>query len=486
MGPHSFAAFVRLPAGHAAAGNDMKTYTRYILSLLLLSGILLLSGGCRKSVLREGEPGLSPEDTALVDISFLLRYDKMATKAGTVDVETRISNLNLFFVHDRYPSPGAPEVRHYYFDLKDQDVVGVLNLSNIRLGGYTLYAVANSRGNMCGTDHTGSTSVSDNLCSMTRDQIEAAVVQAVIENGNTLLLMTAKQVVTVKKYDQLLPLSLTRRSAKVEFNYTVTEKGQQIGMQFQSIYLQSTATAITPFSEALPTRFSRSIYSVQSQPIAGSLVCYPMENKQGEGTNFSGGAMGRTGLYAPADATYFYLSGNYRGDDGQNKQVGFSIYLGEDLDGNNFDVTGNRHYQVNAYFNGIDPNDNRISWISIDPGTKFDPAVAYENDMIEARDILVNCKNCYNDQLYLYPQVLGAMGMGEFHVFVTGEDGVEREVTSAGVGRYLLLESGATGVGEVRCRVTYKHDMAESIQLALTLKNNFGDIEIFTQPVIFQ
>lgn len=478
-------------AGRAAAENDMKTYTRYILSLLFLSGTLLFLGGCRKSVLREGKPGLSPEDTALVDAVLILRCNDLQTKAADRETQERqMNDLNLFFVHKSYPSSAAPEVRHYYFS--SADMARHIKLTNIRLGRYTMYAVANAGEQLCSDSHDPEhpAAVGEGLCSMTEAQIQALTVGYSHNptQADNLLMSSVDPDMAVKRSDEsVLPtitVSLERKVSKVDFSYDLV--GPAVGnMEIYRVEAKSLPYQVSPFVANRPAtgyyedRTIVNYGSVPNKDAAYSTTFYMPENMQGDVEGVAS-EQDRNARKAPANASYLYLDGKYGGN-----QYGISVYFGESMTGGNFDLGGNTHYQLHLALGGPDVNDARVSSLKIN-SDDFKPSIRKGEETYATVEII--CSNYFNDEITLMCAAVGG-SFKKFRVRLLDEGGNEAggdlDDYSGGECWYKVLTTDDSfGEKRIKCRVYYSQTVAPaSVTMILKIQTRYGQSTFKTQDI---
>lgn len=472
----------------------MSYISRFILWTGCLS-VLLLAGGCRRHSL----DGNAEEDYALVDAMLILRCNELDTRATREEQEKQINDLNLFFVHKSYPSPAAPEVRHYYFS--SVDVAKHVKLTNIRLGKYRMYAVANAGKSLCSGSHelVAPDAVSDALCSMTEAEIKVLDVMF-LQNptvAEKLVMVGENPDTEIKRADEVLPtvqVNLKRKVAKCDLSYYLV--GPAVGkLKIKKIELKSVPYYISVFEKNKQIDEAR--YSswtlrnfgtgqVLTEPYENCF--YLPENIQGPGTNVNTDE-DRYVKNAPADATYLYIDSEYEGT-----QYGMSIYLGDDIgdkySGGNFDIKGNAHYQLVIQQGGPDLSDARISSMKLE----------IENDVYETiRDtwvemlVRVTCSNYFNDNLELNCNVanpnIGTVN-GTFEVYLSdaaGQQGTPVSEVVPGSFRYGILSTGADGKGDVWCVVRYKQTQPyDGVRLALTVQSRLGTTSFDDQEIDFK
>ena len=471
----------------------MKICLRSILCLLLLSGTLLFLGGCRKSVLRERPPGHSPEDTALVDAVLILRCNDLQTKTADRETQERqVNDLNLFFVHKSYPSAAAPEVRHYYFS--SADMAKHIKLTNIRLGKYRMYAVANAGKRLCSDSHDPEhpSAVGEGLCSMTEAQIRDLSVrysQSPVLSGN-LLMATENTDVTINRADEVLPtikIDLERRVAKYDFSYRLV--GPAVGrMKVKKVEVKSVPAHTTPFGDnrQVGDNYYNS-WTIQNfgdgtlQEVYETCFYLP-ENMQGDVV----GVVGEQDRYfknAPQYATYLYIDGDYDG-----AQYGMSIYFGNEMTGGNFDVNGNAYYKLNLELGGPNLNDARVSSMKLEiQNNTFETQPDTWIDML----VKVACSNYFNDQLVLNCNVanpsIGEVN-GMFEVYRSDAAGtIGEQLVNKGNYRYDVLSTGDEGKAEVWCVIRYKQSVGhDQVRLSMTIQSRFGAANFKDQVIDFK
>lgn len=474
----------------------MKTNTRYILSLLLLSGTLLLLGGCRKSVLRESGPGLSPEDTALVDAVLILRCNELQTKASDRETQERqVNDLNLFFVHKSYPSTAAPEVRHYYFS--SADMAKHIKLTNIRLGRYTMYAVANAGERLCNDSHDPEYpgTVGDALCPLTEDEIKALIVPYSPSPNKTdnLLMSSVDPDMAVRRSDEgVLPtiaINLERRVARFDFSYELV--GPAMGqMKINKIVVQSVPSLVTLFGandagslfQDKNLRIFNNELDNAGQPVDPSPnlydhIFYLPENIQGTVSGITSEEQ-RNAQTAPEQASFLYIDGKYKGD-----QYGVSVYFGDDMNGGNFDVEGNAHYQLHLNLGGPDVNDIRVSSLkfSSDAFSTLIPSLVEQPVTVE-----IICSNYLNDEIILKCSATGGTNKS-FRVRKLDDTGSELAQdepdisTEPGEVWYSMVRTDNTpGERRIKCRVYFKMGSGKT-QVTLMVQTRYGQTTIRNQ-----
>ncbi|MDE5945031.1 MAG: hypothetical protein K2G93_05525 [Rikenella sp.] len=477
----------------------MNYISRFIIGTGLLAG-LLVSGGCRKSTLRDDR--LLPEDTSLVDAMLILHCNEMQTKAeaSREELEKQINDLNLFFVHKHYPSPEAPEVRHYYFS--SVDVAKRLKLTNIRLGKYRLYAVANAGGRLCSDSHnpTEPDAVGESFCSMTEDQIKdlvAEVWEYDLTRADNLAMSSVNENMEIKwakhegqdiKDEDIEPISISleRRVAKFLFSYELGEEMTDV-LKIKTVGARYVPGRVALFKKNMPTaaEFLTTDYLYPLVDFGdGSnvgiskenpVIFYLPENMQGPVPEITD-PKDRNGHLAPQYASYIFLDGESTAEDGTQQQCGFSIYLGENIT-DNFDVEGNAYYHVHLQLNGLDPDDIRISSLKINVLEPF-PDRFKVNEPQEAIVEIV-CSNYFYDELQLVCTAPGARGQG-FQVIPVDESGNEgsafEDVSGTGDFWYnVLLTDDKLGEQRVKCKVVYTQTQtATPIQMNLMLRSRYG------------
>ncbi|WP_304708893.1 hypothetical protein [uncultured Rikenella sp.] len=473
----------------------MSYISRFILWTGMFS-VLLLAGGCRRHTL----DGNAEEDYALVDAMFILRCNELETRTATQEEqEKQVNDLNLFFVHKSYPSPAAPEVRHYYFS--SVDVAKHLKLTNIRLGKYRMYAVANAGKSLCPeTAHDPETppgTVSDALCSLTENDIlnlDAKFSQnpnkiekfvMVGENPNT----------EIKRSDSVLPtvqVELKRKVAKYDLSYRLV--GQAVGkLIVKRLEMKSVPSYVACFKDNQQVGARYNSWAIQNFGEDGQIFDTPFEtsfylpeNMQGEGTNVNKAA-DRHVKNAPENATYLYVDGEY-----DKSQYGMSIYLGDEIgdeySGGNFDIKGNVYYKLNIEQGGPNLEDARISSLKLEIQNNV---VEAEPNMWVEMPVKITCANYFNDNLVLNCNVANpSIGevQGEFEVYKSDAmGGMDDKLTDKGNFRYDVLTTGEDGNGEVWCVVRYRQTEAfDRVKLALTVQSRLGTANFKDQVIDFK
>ncbi|WP_294593719.1 hypothetical protein [uncultured Rikenella sp.] len=484
----------------------MSYISRFILWTGMLS-VVLLAGGCRRHTL-DGNAG---KDSELVDAMLILRCNELETRAATREEQERqVNDLNLFFVHKSYPSPTGPEVRHYYFS--SVDVAKHLKLTNIRLGKYRMYAVANAGGSLCSDSHhpTDPTAVGESFCSMTEQQIKALVVSSGkkdLTQADGMLMSSVDENMEIKRAkhpgDQvaegsIVPISivLERKVAKFQFSYElggdmvgkmkITSIGARYAPKNVAVFEKSTPSSSGDFLAMDVVRPLRNFVADGSEGYGGNIskedpiIFYLQENMQGDVSGITD-PRDRNGHKAPKYASYIFLDGTYKESENEKaEQYGFSIFLGNNTT-DNFDVEGNAYYHVHLELNGLDPDDIRISSLKINVLSAF-PVDFKLNEPQEAI-VEIICSNYFNDELQLVCTAPGARGQ-HFDVFplIVKPDGTEElgpafdDVSGTGDGWYDVLETDdQPGERRVKCKVVYTQTMSSGlIQMNLMLRSRYG------------
>lgn len=480
----------------------MNYISRFILWTGLCS-VLLTAGGCRKHDL---DSASLEKKYPLVDAMLILRCNEMQTKTATREEQERqVNDLNLFFVHKAYPSPSAPEVRHYYFS--SVDVSKHIKLTNIRLGEYRLYAVANAGRSLCPeTSHDPAAAPADldvAFCSMTEDEIKAIVVskeESDLTKADNLLMSSVSPTadpnnpycgeVVIKRGDEgVLPtftINLVRRVAKVELSYELF--GDAVGnLTINYIAAQSVAQNNIPLFKKEGNRptaasdFNPYIRNVVNSPASGNLtdpvIFYMPENRQGNVEGITS-EQDRNGLRAPKYASYLFLDGKY----GEN-QYGFSTYFGDDMQGGNFDVNGNAYYRMHLQLGGPDPDDIRMSSLKIDVTEHFDTQLVLSSGAETEATVELSCSNYFNDEIKLICSATGANNVSKFQVFPLNDDGslgteVPNVSTSGGFSFVILETDDQPGRHTLRFKVRYTQwdhgDGGRTATIMFNLVTRFG------------
>lgn len=469
---------------------------------ILLAGFVcctLLLGGCRKRVSSdERPPWLSPEDTALVDVALILRCNDLVTKA--TEAEEKVNDLNLFFVHKFYPNAGRPEVRHYYFS--SADIAKVIKLTNIRLGKYRMYAVANAGKRLCSDAHDplNPSGLGADLCSMDEVAIGALVANysQTPTKADNLLMSAVDNEMIIKRSDENRPegeivpirVNLVRKVARVDFSYELVGPAASGQLKINKIVTQSVPTRVAVFvPNDAPAQFQdRNIRifnnevgsdgnPVDPSPDLYSQTFYLPENMQGT----VGGIVSeeqRNAQTAPANASFLYLDGKYLGN-----QYGMSIYFGDDMNGGNFDVSGNAHYQLHLKLGGPDVNDIRVSSLkfSSDAFNTLIPSLVEQSVVVE-----IICSNYLNDEIILKGSATGGTNK-KFRVRKLDDSGIELPTdepdisTEPGEVWYSALRTDATpGQRRVKCRVYFQMESGKT-QVTLMVQTRYGQTTIRNQ-----
>ncbi len=448
-------------------------------------------------------PVVSAADTALVDIAILLRNIPMErTKA--IDIETHIANLNLFFVHQSYPSAGSPEVRHYYFE-EASDGAGLssqLKLTNIRVGKYRMYAVANyyngsmDPGNMPPSHNNDPGYGAVDLSSVT----EADLQSYLLYNKAGHLLMTAEDEVLIHKpgvpgqvaTQDHIDINLVRQHAKVNFTATINSGNPALsGMTITGLYFGNWAQRVKSFattevgsSENFVTR-SASFGTVS--PVGGKAItladCYPLANNQGMVPGLQ--EADRSAENAPDAASHLRvatLTGTSRYD--------YSVYLGANQT-NDFNLEPNKNYTVNMNINGLE-GDARISSMAITQPQFSAPGTG---ELVTSAEFEVAISNRFNERFSLRPQIISPDNItGTFEIFLYDEGLGDYSATPLPEesGNVLILDTNLPG-SEAQMTVRYKivftansipNGYQEAV-LSIALLTNSGQILLEGRTVIF-
>lgn len=458
----------------------MSYISRFILCTGLLSGVLF-SGGCRKGDFREVQ--FLPEDTALVDAMLILHCNDMQTKAETrEEQEKQINDLNLFFVHQFYPSVENPEVRHYYFS--SVDMAKHIKLANIRLGKYRLYAVANAGQKLCSDSHDPlqPDAVGESFCSLTEEEIKNLDVRfSQSPTSATKLLMVGENPETeIKRADEILPtvqINLVRKVAKYDFSYRLV--GPAVGkMKVKKIEVKSVPSRLSAFQANRLSGTSYNSWTILNAGNNGQLydeqpyeTCFYLpENMQGDVPGLQ--QEDRHVKNAPEYSTYLYIDGEY-----ENSQYGISLYMGDDMTGGNFDIPGNAHYLLNIEQGGPNLSDARISSMKLEIHSEG-PYETFVNEWIDLL-VKITCTNYFNDNLTLNCNIanpnIGEAG-GEFEVYLSDSSGRQDEpINNIGNFRYNILSTGDDGKGEIWCLVKYRQaNPWGQVRISLTIQSRLG------------
>lgn len=460
--------------------------------------VLLLAGGCRKHTLA----GNAEEDYALVDAMLILRCSELETRTQT-ESEQQVNDLNLFFVHKSYPSPAAPEVRHYYFTSSDIDK-HLLMLRNIRLGPYRMYAVANVGKSLCSGSHElkEPDAVGDALCSMTEADIKDLAVECEepdLTRADNLPMSFVDEDMQVKRGDggtvPAITITLARKVAKFSFTYNLV--GKAVGkMKIKSVGMRYVPNTIALFAKNEPTSAGdfhkvdgvNPLCEFGEDGFGGNItnenpvIFYLPENMQGDVKEITS-EKDRNGQKAPRYASYIFIDSEFEEEDGQKNQYGFSIYLGDNVT-DNFDVQGNAYYQVHLELGGPDPDDIRISSLKINVETPF--PISFKLNEPQEAVVEIICSNYFNDELQLVCSAPGALGES-FEVSKVGGDGNPFDDVS-GIGKFwynVLVTDDQPGERSVKCKVVYLQTMeASPIQMNLMLRSRYGTATVVDRKSI--
>lgn len=489
----------------------MSYISRFILCTGLLSGVLF-SGGCRKGDFREVQ--FLPEDTALVDAMLILHCNDMQTKAETrEEQEKQINDLNLFFVHQFYPSVENPEVRHYYFS--SVDMAKHIKLANIRLGKYRLYAVANAGQKLCSDSHDPlqPDAVGESFCSLTEEEIKALTIEirkTDLKPASNLLMSSVDKTMEIKRAKHVgsnttteeniepISISLKRQLAKIAFSYELIDDA--VGkLELNSIIPQYVPFNFALFDENGNKPSAEEDFNIYVDPFLNipktgiskedPLIFYWPENMQGTVAGIFS-QQDRNGLNAPHYASYIYLDGKY-----EENQYGFSIYFGDDMEGGNFDLRGNAFYRMHLQLGGPDLDDIRVSSLKINVTKPFIEEGSGSIKLGETAEAFVEliCSNYFNDEVKLLCSATGAREVATIQVYHLQDEsdmeGVELENVSEHEGFvYMMLKTdNQPGTQKVRCRITFtQNDLGDgerSVTIMFKLTTRYGTTTFYTEDI---
>ena len=307
-------------------------------------------------------------DSTNVTFNISCPETEMATRALDPSQEKAIRDLNIYLFHKT-----TDISKHIYSNDGTQRIDATLVK-----GEYDLFVIANAGGN---------------LGELTRAQAEARALNISEESDltrNDALPMSARQAVTANQ-NAVIPVSLVRLTAKVEFSLTIApEVSGQIVLQ--TVQLMNAPRSVSYFADNRAS--SGALVSFAKQNITGSTFSgtyYVPENLQGIHSTITD-QKDKKPSNAPAGATYLYVQGTTYG-----RQVAYYIYLGGNNTGD-FNVARNHQYVIQATINGINTIDTRVSTVDLTFGAIQNPCNVGET---VTSSVTLKCTNSPARQIYL-------------------------------------------------------------------------------------
>ena len=291
----------------------------------------------------------------------------MATRALDPSQEKAIRDLNIYLFHK------TTDISKHIFS---NDGAKQIDATLVK-GEYDLFVIANAGGN---------------LGELTREQAEARALNISEESDltrNDALPMSARQPVTANQ-NAVIPVSLVRLTAKVEFSLTIAPavSGQIV---LQTVQLMNAPRSVSYFAD---NRASGELLNFPKQNITGNTFSgtyYVPENLQGIHSTITD-QKDKNPSNAPAGATYLYVQGTTYG-----RQVAYYIYLGGNNTGD-FNVARNHQYVIQATINGINTIDTRVSTVDLTFGAIQNPCNVGET---VTSSVTLKCTNSPARQIYL-------------------------------------------------------------------------------------
>lgn len=307
-------------------------------------------------------------ETATVSFSVDCPNMETLTRALTAQGESAVKDLNVYMFHK-----SVDVVKHFY-------ITSQTNLFSVNLvkGEYDLFVVANH-----GSD-TGAKTID-----AVRGFESTISTAAEIESRGSLL-MAAHQSVSISG-NTTIPVTLTRKIAKVEFNLSITPAFDFV---LSSVQVRNAPSRVAMFH----TSAASAVFDYAASTAAGQF--YLFENAQGINGAITDQQQ-KNRVNAPKNATYIHIQGYSDG-----KKVEYYIYLGEN---NTFDfnVYGNKHYIINAVISGINEIDSRVSTSEL---TAVNFAPEYKPGETAQGSLLLTSKNNTDNSFTLSYRILDGSG----------------------------------------------------------------------------
>ena len=306
-------------------------------------------------------------DSTNVTFNISCPETEMATRALDPSQEKAIRDLNIYLFHKT-----TDISKHIY----SNDGTRRIDATLVK-GEYDLFVIANAGGN---------------LGELTREQAETRALNISEESDltrNDALPMSARQAVTANQ-NAVIPVSLVRLTAKVEFSLTIAPavSGQIV---LQTVQLMNAPRSVSYFAD---NRASGELLNFPKQNITGNTFSgtyYVPENLQGINAAIKD-QKDKNPSNAPVGATYLYVQGTTYG-----RQVAYYIYLGGNNTGN-FNVARNHQYVIQANISGINAIDTRVSTVDLSFGAIQNPCDIGQS---VTSSVTVKCTNSPARQIYL-------------------------------------------------------------------------------------
>ena len=346
----------------------MKTTFYLIISLFALY--------CSCSPLSGDAARIPDGDSVTVTFAVSCPENEVPTRALDPSQEKAIRNLNIYLFHK------TTDISKHIFSNDGAKQIG----ATLVKGDYDLFVIANA---------------GENLGELTREQAEAHALNISDETdltANDALPMSARQPVTANQ-NAVIPVSLVRLTAKVEFSLTIAPavSGQIV---LQTVQLMNAPRSVSYFAD---NRASGALLNFPKQNISGNTFSgtyYVPENLQGIHSTITD-QKDKNPSNAPAGATYLYVQGTTYG-----RQVAYYIYLGGNNTGD-FNIRRNSRYVVQATISGINTVDTRVSTVDLTFGAIRNPCDIEEN---VTSSVTVECTNSPARQIYLSAMIVEGGG----------------------------------------------------------------------------
>ena len=284
----------------------------YLLSLITLCA-------CEKQAVE-----LNESQTTLISFSVECPEMETSTRILNPSGESVVKDLNIYLFHKN------TDISKHLYITSSTNLFSV----NLVLGEYEMFVIANLGAN------TGK--ISRDAVANYQSTIST---QAQIESKGSLL-MSSHQSVTIKGATNI-PVTLTRKIAKVDFNLSVAPSFSS-NFTLSTIQVRSAAGGVKLFDKSASTNV------FDYEPSSALTKFYLFENAQGINHSITSQQQ-KSRKNAPRNATYIHIQGYSAG-----KKVEYAIYLGEN-NTSDFNVYGNKHYVINATISSTSEIDYRIS-----------------------------------------------------------------------------------------------------------------------------
>ena len=313
---------------------------------------LTSQGSVVSDTLAMGTPGGEPGSGLLADSPIAMVSDTLHTRAGTepeTDQERTISNVWV----GQYDATSGALLSHNYISSVPADNKVTLEL--VPSGNCHIRFVTNA-GDL-GT--TASTAI------QTESGLKGYKLASATADGNlpgNLCIMTGlwqKTIVPPTGIAETDPVSLTRVSAKITFQYTINGTAR-FSFTPTSVSVQNApdlSQLEAPTGQLPGIQYSSYTFPVTDQ--TKTIVCYLPENMAGNGDAVAS-LKERTGA-GVQNATNIILSGDAVQDGVTYTNVSICFYPGDPAKLNNYDILRNGHYTMNIKLGGLDMTDKRIT-----------------------------------------------------------------------------------------------------------------------------